>query len=128
MAEQSENLKKGIDTQFRSGEEAAEQGRKGGVASGESRRRKRTLKEIAIMLADEKIPMPQPDGTTKELTYDVALIQTMYRNAIIKGDVQAAKLIQNLLGEEQLAQQNVTIYNVPKETADAMQKIEQSEL
>ena len=128
MAEQSENLKKGIDTQFRSGEEAAEQGRKGGVASGESRRRKRTLKEIAIMLADEKIPMPQPDGTTKELTYDVALIQTMYRNAIIKGDVQAAKLIQNLLGEEQLAQQNVTIYNVPKETADAMQKIEQSDL
>jgi hypothetical protein len=109
-------------------EEAVKNGQKGGIASGEARRKKRTLKEIAQMLADERIAMPQPDGTTKELTYDVALIQTMYRNAITKGDTQAAKFLANLLGEEQLAQQNVTIYNVSKETADAMKTIEESDL
>ena len=103
-------------------------GRKGGIASGESKRQKRTLKEIAQMLADEKIQMPQPDGTTKELTYDVALIQTMYRNAITKGDTQAAKFLANLLGEEQLAAQQVIVYNVNKDTADGMQRLEQTDL
>ena len=97
-------------------------------ASGEARRRKRTLKEIAEILADEHIAMPQPDGTTKDMTYDVALIQTMYRNAITKGDTQAAKFIANLLGEEQLAAQQVTIYNVPQQTADGMQRLEQTYL
>lgn len=123
-----ENLKKGEATQFKSGEIAAEMGRKGGIASGESKRQKRTLKEIAQMLADEKIQMPQPDGTTKELTYDVALIQTMYRNAITKGDTQAAKFLANLLGEEQLAAQQVIVYNVNKDTADGMQRLEQTDL
>ena len=104
-----DNLKKGIDTQFRTGEQQVETARKGGIASGEARRRKRTLKEIAEMLADEHIAMPQPDGTTKDMTYDVALIQTMYRNAITKGDTQAAKFIANILGEEQLAAQQVSL-------------------
>ena len=126
--EQSENLKKGEATQFRTGEEQAETARAGGIASGEARRRKRTLKEIAEMLADEHIAMRQPDGTTKDMTYDVALIQTMYRNAITKGDTQAAKFIANLLGEEQLAAQQVTIYNVPQQTADGMQRIEQTDI
>lgn len=112
----------------RSADEARESGRKGGIASGEARRRKRTLKEIAEMLADEHIAMPQPDGTTKDMTYDVALIQTMYRNAITKGDTQAAKFIANLFGEEQLAAQQVTIYNVPQQTADGMQRIEQTDI
>lgn len=126
--EQSENLKNGVATQFRTGEEQAETARAGGIASGEARRRKRTLKEIAEILADEHIAMPQPDGTTKDMTYDVALIQTMYRNAITKGDTQAAKFIANLLGEEQLAAQQVTIYNVPQQTADGMQRLEQTYL
>ena len=123
-----DNLKKGIDTQFRTGEQQVETARAGGIASGEARRRKRTLKEIAEMLADEHIAMPQPDGTTKDMTYDVALIQTMYRNAITKGDTQAAKFLANLLGEEQLAAQQVTIYNVPQQTADGMQRLEQTDI
>ena len=126
--EQSENLKKGIDTQFRTGEQQVETARNGGIASGEARRRKRTLKEIAEILADKHIAMPQPDGTTKDMTYDVALIQTMYRNAITKGDTQAAKFLANLLGEEQLAAQQVTIYNVPQQTADGMQRLEQTDI
>jgi phage terminase large subunit len=127
MANNEDNLK-GHGFDERTAEEQREIARAGGIASGEARRRKRTLKEIAEMLADEHIAMPQPDGTTKDMTYDVALIQTMYRNAITKGDTQAAKFLANLLGEEQLAAQQVTIYNVPQQTADGMQRIEQTDL
>ena len=43
----NENLEKGKATQFRSGEEAARNGSKGGIASGAARRRKKSLKEAA---------------------------------------------------------------------------------
>lgn len=39
------NLEKGINTQFRSGEEAARSGRKGGIASGKARNLKACLLE-----------------------------------------------------------------------------------
>ena len=108
MANNEDNLK-GHGFDERTAEEQREIARAGGIASGEARRRKRTLKEIAEMLADEHITMRQPDGTTKDMTYDVALIQTMYRNAITKGDTQAAKFLANILGEEQLAAQQVSL-------------------
>ena len=42
---QSENLKKGKATQFKSGEKAVESGRKGGIASGKSKREKADFKK-----------------------------------------------------------------------------------
>ena len=43
-------------TQFRSGAEAVENGRKGGIASGEARRKRKTLKEeLLLMLSDGDI-------------------------------------------------------------------------
>ena len=43
-------------TQFRSGDEAVENGRKGGIASGEARRKRKTLKEeLLLMLSDGDI-------------------------------------------------------------------------
>ena len=126
MAEQSENLKKGIDTQFRSGEEAAEQGRKGGVASGESRRRNRTLRQIAEMLAERKVKMPMPDGSTEEMTYDAALIQSMYQKAVAKGDTKAATFIAKVLGEiedKHVVEGNGTVIFLPKEEIDQMDKV-----
>lgn len=51
-----QNLEKGVATQFKSGEQAAENGRKGGIASGESKRRRKTLKEeLLLMLEDETV-------------------------------------------------------------------------
>ena len=41
----AENLKKGKATQFKSGKDAVENGRKAGVASGASRRRKRAMRQ-----------------------------------------------------------------------------------
>lgn len=100
----------------------------GGKASGEARRRKRTLRQIAEMLADETLPVPQPDGTTKTLTYDVAMIQRQYQKAIAEGDTQAAKFLTNLLGEENVLQQTINVYNVKEETAKKMQDLEQMDV
>lgn len=41
----NENLKKGKATQFKSGEEAVKNGRKGGIASGEAKREKKLIKD-----------------------------------------------------------------------------------
>ena len=71
----------------------------GGIASGEARRRNRTLRELAQMISEKKVKMPMPDGTTEEMTYDAALIQSMYQKAVTKGDTKAAMLIAKILGE-----------------------------
>lgn len=120
------NLKKGIDTQFRSGEEAAEQGRKGGVASGESRRRNRTLRELAQIISEKKVNMPMPDGSTEEMTYDAALIQSMYQRAVAKGDTKAATFIAKVLGEiedKHVVEGNGTVIFLPKEEIDQLDKV-----
>ena len=125
MAGGNDNL---IPMNKRTKDEQREIARKGGIASGESRRRWRTLRQIAEMLADETLPVPQPDGTTKTLTYDVAMIQRQYQKAIAEGDTQAAKFLTNLLGNENVLQQTINVYNVKEETAKKMQDLEQMDV
>lgn len=57
----AENLKRGKATQFKSGEDAAENGKKGGTASGASRRRKRAMRQAAAMLLNTQIPGKRAD-------------------------------------------------------------------
>ena len=52
----NKNLEKGIATQFKSGEEAATNGRKGGKASGKARREKADLRKMMAVALVEKIP------------------------------------------------------------------------
>lgn len=47
-----QNLKNGAATQFKSGEEAAKNGAKGGKASGKARKRKADLRKIAQQVLD----------------------------------------------------------------------------
>ena len=125
MAGGNDNL---IPMNERTKDEQREIATAGGKASGEARRRKRTLRQIAEMLADETLPVPQPDGTTKTLTYDVAMIQRQYQKAIAEGDTQAAKFLTNLLGEENVLQQTINVYNVKEETAKKMHDLEQMDV
>lgn len=48
----NENLKKGEATRFKSGERAAREGRKGGLAFGENNRRRKLLRESIMEAAD----------------------------------------------------------------------------
>lgn len=64
-----ENLKNGLATQFKSGDEAVENGRKGGIASGEAKRRRKTLKEeLLLMLEDETIQQSITAALIREAT------------------------------------------------------------
>lgn len=108
----AENLKKGKATQFKSGKDAVENGRKAGVASGASRRRKRAMRQAAAMLLNMQIPMNERGpfmGTVKTLlktfgytpddaTYQDALLAGIMLEAM-KGDVRAAEFIRDTAGE-----------------------------
>lgn len=64
-----QNLEKGIATQFKSGEEAVENGRKGGIASGEAKRRRKTLKEeLLLMLEDPEVQQSVAAALIREAT------------------------------------------------------------
>ena len=89
----------------RSKEEAREQGRIGGKASGAARRRKRSLKEAADLF----LSLPVTDAKTfnamakagvnpEETDYQGAVIVGLTMKAI-KGDAKAAKTVIDLLGE-----------------------------
>ena len=89
----------------RSKEEARELGRKGGIASGMSRRRKRSLKEAAdlylsLPVSDQrrwnKIARKgvEPEDVDNQMAIIIGLSE-----AAAAGDARAAKVVLDLLGE-----------------------------
>lgn len=95
MAKGSKNL---VPQNQRTKEEQREVARKGGLASGIARRKKRNFREIFQALRDEKMPMKFPDGRVEQLPFDVASAMAMYRKAA-SGDTKAMKLIAEIMGE-----------------------------
>ena len=99
------NEKNLIPMDKRSKSEARELGRNGGIASGISRRRKRSLKEAADLF----LSMPVTDTRTfnkmakagidvDDADYQMAVIVGLTMQAA-KGDAKAAKAVFDLLGE-----------------------------
>lgn len=105
-----------IPNSERTPEELREITRKGGIASGASRRRAKSMRQWAKILAKEGMRMTTPEG--KEIDGDIAggIVIAQMRKAA-KGDTKAAKFVADLLGElvEQQAQGGVTI-NVNAQT------------
>ena len=99
------NEKNLIPMDPRSKSEARELGRNGGIASGISRRRKRSLKEAADLF----LSMPVTDTRTfnKMAKAGIDVADADYQMAVIvgltmqaaKGDAKAAKAVFDLLGE-----------------------------
>lgn len=104
------NLKKGNpDTQFKSGRKAAENGKKGGIASGKAKREKKALKETL----EELLAMPIKDGKSddiekiksiagikgKNITMQEAIMVAMLNKAA-KGDVRAAEYVRDTIGQK----------------------------
>lgn len=77
------------ETQFRSGAEAVENGRRGGVASGESRRKRRELREVLYDLLGGK--MPDDSGQTVAEAVCFGLIRKA-----IAGDPKSFEIIERL--------------------------------
>lgn len=89
----------------RSESEARENGRKGGIASGAARRRKRSLKEAAdlflsLPVTDNRIynKMVIAGISESDIDYQMAVVVGMTAKAI-SGDAKAAKVVLEMLGE-----------------------------
>ena len=97
---------------IRTESEAREKGKKGGIASGESRRRKKTLKDLMNSVA----AMPIQDGKLtdidkikslasakgKNITVEEAFVLKLTQKAL-SGDYKAMRLWVELMGEESTA-------------------------
>ena len=75
----------------RSENEAREKGKKGGIASGEARRKKKTIRETLEMMLSGKMP----DGATRQDAIVVALLEIA-----LSGDVRAFEAIRDSIGEK----------------------------
>ena len=100
------NEKNLIPMDQRSKSEARELGRNGGIASGVSRRRKRSLKEAADLFLSLPVTdtrtfnkMVKAGLNTDEIDYQMAVIAGLTLQAA-KGDAKAAKAVFDLLGED----------------------------
>ena len=100
-------------TSEQSREEAKKNGRKGGIASGESRRKRKAFKEQI----DYFLSLPFPDMTDsngnkikdafknfgieeEEIDNQMAMILSMWKNVIKKGDVSAFTALRDTVGEK----------------------------
>jgi hypothetical protein len=81
-------------TSDQSREEAKKNGRKGGKASGEARRRRKSMAEAFDMLLKRKFT----DRNGQEVDGVTALVTRVYQ-AALDGDIQAAKFIRDTTGE-----------------------------
>lgn len=100
-------------TQFRSGEEAVENGRKGGIASGQVRREKKTIQKILADLLDGQIKdNPQfaklaskmgveSDKSVKDIFTMVCLL-----NSVKSGNLGDLERLSKLLGEDNAKEHN----------------------
>lgn len=104
MANNKENL---VSLADRTTEEKRAIGIKGGKASGEARRKKKTMKEQAQLLLSLAVKNPKLKKAMADIgieeteqTNQMAMIISMMNKAISKGDVQAFNSLQATIGEE----------------------------
>ena len=82
-------------TQFRSGEEAVENGRKGGIASGQARRNKKILRDCLEMLLEKEIT----DKSGNTMTGAEAMAVKVFQQAL-KGDLKAFEIVRDTAGQK----------------------------
>lgn len=93
-----------IPNESRSPKEVRENGRKGGIKSGEARRKKRTLREIAEMVGTMELKDPKmlsalrAAGFEDPITNDDAAFFGLIRKAQ-SGDPSAMKLLAEMRGQ-----------------------------
>ena len=99
----------------RSTEEARERGRNGGRASGEARRRKKSLREAAelylsLPVSDKRAwnKLAKDGVAPEDVDNQMAIIAGLSIKAA-KGDAKAAKVLFDLLGEQRREEDEVKV-------------------
>lgn len=105
MARKEDNLKPFDSNQNR--EEAKKNGRKGGKASGEARRRKKEIRECLEILLEKEIKT----RTGEAMSGAEAISAKLFEKAL-KGDVRAFEVLRDSAGQkpvEKIEQTNIDI-------------------
>ena len=93
-------------------EEAAKNGKKGGVASGKVRREKKRMKELCNLVLNNKIQDEKtieglkqrfPEMNTDDVTFELLLILKQYEKAK-DGDAKAFELLRDTSGQKPIEQ------------------------
>ena len=74
--------------------------RLGGIASGEARRRKKSMREWAEVLGQCTMTLKMPDGSEVVADINAAVVLKQMNKAINKGDTNAAAFLMRLRGED----------------------------
>lgn len=80
--------------------ERREFARIGGIASGEARRRKKSMREWAEVLGECLMTLKLPDGTKVDADINAAVVLKQMEKAINKSDTNAAAFLMRLRGED----------------------------
>ena len=93
MANKEDNLIPFTSEQSR--EQAKINGRKGGIASGEAKRARKSMRDMLDYLLEKEILNKQ---TGEQVTCQEAMLSSMIKKAI-KGDVKACQFVRDTIGE-----------------------------
>lgn len=98
-----ENIRPYQFTSDQDREKAAAAGRKGGKASGEAKRAKKTMREMLDYLLEKELPNKKGEL----VTYREAMLTAMVKKAI-EGDVKASVFVRDTVGEAPVTKTEVT--------------------
>lgn len=101
---------------FKAGEEARENGRKGGIKSGEVRRARKTLREELIDLLAENIT----DKNGRVMQTNKAISASIIKQAL-SGNTKAFELIRDTIGEKPI--DKVMVAEVEQATIDEVERM-----
>ena len=102
-------------------ETAADAGKKGGVKSGEARRRKRTIRETLQAMLDCQIPDAERAEALKALGFDGTFRDGMsvaMLEKACKGDVEAGRFVRDTIGEKPREGVDLTLDEKPLASID----------
>lgn len=102
-------------------EERAANSRKGGVKSGEARRRKRTIRETLQAMLDCQIPDEEKQAALKALGFDGTFRDAMSMAMLdraAKGDVEAGRFVRDSVGEKPRDGVDVSLEDKPLASID----------
>ena len=106
-------------TSEQSREEAVKNGQKGGIASGISRRARKTLRaELEILLSAQTID--KETGKKTESTVQEAVTVALVKQAL-KGNTKAFEIIRDTIGEKPV--ERVTLAEIDQATVNLVEKM-----
>lgn len=114
---QRENLAKGTKFSENTPEKQRQIASMGGIASGEAKRRKKSIKECAALFgelacdeATKKLLEKQGIKDADDLTHNMAVVYSLF-GAVMRGNANAARVLLELTENIKSQQTNVTVNN-----------------